>query len=234
MEKLIYLAWKPVADTGEMFRNQLCQQVAPALLAAGARHLRVTVADSAVEAARKLRITSAAPGSCAPDATISFWLDSTRDRDPLELAMRRGCNRINGYLVTESEPLRNTQHIMRPGERTPGMNQVVLLRKPERLTREQWLDTWLNSHTQIALDTQSTFGYRQNIIVRALTPDTAPIDAIVEENFPHEAMTSGHAFYNAVGNDRLYKENREKMFVSVQRFIDFDKLDCLPMSEYNF
>jgi len=49
------------------------------------------------------------------------------------------------------------------------MYQVVLLRKPPRLSHEQWLEIWLGSHTQVAIDTQSTFGYRQNVIVRPLT-----------------------------------------------------------------
>ena len=34
----------------------------------------------------------------------------------------------------------------------------------------------------------------KNVISRAITKDALAIDAIVEENFPPEAMTSAHAF----------------------------------------
>jgi len=232
MEKLVYLCWKPVTlDVDNL--GALLRKLAPSLQASGAKHLRVAIADNTVAPAHKLRIVAAAHQP-PPDALVSFWLDSAQQHEPVETLLRQNSEHISGYLVTESEPLRNTRHRARAGERTPGMNQVVLLRKPARLTRDEWLDVWLNSHTQIAIETQATFGYRQNIVARVLTPDALPVDAIVEENFPAEAMTSGHAFYNAIGNDALYKENQKKMFASVQRFIDLDKLDCLPMSEYNF
>ena len=66
---------------------------------------------------------------------------------------------------------------MRGGEQQP------------RLSYEQWLDIWHNSHTRVAIDTQSTFGYRQNVVVRPLTYLAPPIDAIIEENFPPAAMS---------------------------------------------
>jgi hypothetical protein len=233
MEKLVYLLWKPGTIQSQRFATSL-RVLAPALQAQGASNLCMAFADEDVMPAHKLRIVSAEHQGQPPEALISFWLDSAQRRETAETLLRQNSERMSGYLVTESEPLRNTRHHTHAGERTPGMNQVVLLRKPDRLTREQWLDVWLNSHTHVAIETQATFGYRQNIVVHALTPNALPLDAIVEENFPPEAMTSGHAFYNAVGNDALYKENQKKMFASVQRFIDFDQLDCLPMSEYNF
>jgi hypothetical protein len=233
MEKLVYLLWKPGTIESQGFATSL-RALAAALQAQGASQLRMAFADEDVMPAHKLRIVSAGHQGQPPEALISFWLDSAQRRAPLESLLQSCCAHHSGYLVSESEPLVNTAHRAKPGERTPGMNQVVLLRRPARLAREQWLDVWLNSHTHIAIETQSTFGYRQNIVVHALTPDALPLDAIVEENFPPEAMASGHAFYNAIGNDVLYKANQKKMFASVQRFIDFNQLDCLPMSEYNF
>ena len=234
MEKLIYILWKHPSSTAESFHRELLSVTAPTILSAGAQKIRMMLNDAAVASAKKLQIHSSISQLTPPDALVSFWLNSASDRHDIQAHLALACTRLYGYVVSESEPLLNTRYATAAGERSPGMNQVVLLRKPERLTREQWLDIWLNSHTQIAIDTQSTFGYRQNIVVRSLTPDAAPIDAIVEENFPADAMTSGQAFYNAVGNEALYKENQGKMFASVQRFIDFDKLDCLPMSEYYF
>ena len=56
-------------------------------------------------------------------------------------------------------------------------------------------------------------------------------DAIVEENFPPEAMISDHAFYDAEDDIELGKR-QERMMTSCARFIDFDRIDVVPMSEY--
>ena len=95
------------------------------------------------------------------------------------------------------------------------------------MAREDWLTLWKDSHTQVAIDTQSTFGYRQNLVVRTLGPDTPGCWAIVEENFPPEAMSSQHAFYGA-DSDEVLEANRTAMVESCTRFIDFDKIDVVP------
>jgi hypothetical protein len=53
-----------------------------------------------------------------------------------------------------------------------------------------------------AIEMQSTFGYVRNEVVRALTPDAPPWDAIVEENFPIGALHDPAVFYDAVGDPR--------------------------------
>jgi hypothetical protein len=242
MEKLIYLLWKPQAQNIEAFRDQMVSQLAGQLTQAGAMQLRLAIADPDVEAAQKKRLLSAKLNP-APDALVSFWLNSAGLRQPAEKILADACTAISGYLVTESEPLPNTRHSTSMGQRTAGMNQVVLLRRPARLNAQEWLRLWLEQHTPIAIATQSTFGYRQNVVARVLTDNPLTqelaIDAIVEENFPPAALSSLHAFYNALddqgkNDDTLLRKNQTAMFASVQRFIDLDKLDCLPMSEYNF
>jgi hypothetical protein len=109
---------------------------------------------------------------------------------------------------------------------------VVLLRRPQWLSEAKWLDIWQGSHTGIAIDTQSTFGYRQNRVLQSLSTSGPVIDAIVEENFPPEAMTSPAVFYAADDNPERLQQHIKAMIESCQRFIDFDHLDCLPMSEY--
>ena len=56
----------------------------------------------------------------------------------------------------------------------------------------------------------------------------------MEENFPAAAMSSRPAFYDAVGDDALYEQREQEMMASAMRFIDFDEINCIPMSEYNF
>ena len=229
MEKMIYMVWKRESDAEADFRQRLLGPLAGQLMEAGARRLRVAVADQDVAPAARLRIELTRPPMAG---IISIWADTSVRRRPMEDAIGASVARMAGYLVTESEPIVNTRHVVPDGRRTPGMCQVVALGKPPRLSYEHWLEIWLGSHTQVAIDTQSTFGYRQNVIVRPLTYAAPPCDAIIEEHFPAEAMTDQSVFYDAVGDDAKRKANRKAMNESCARFIDFDKIDVLPMSDY--
>jgi hypothetical protein len=229
MEKMVYLVWKREIDTEAVFRQKLLERVSRQIVDAGAHQLRIGVVDEGVTAAASLRIEATKPPI---SGVICIWADTSVRRRPFENAIQASVSRMAGYLVTESEPIVNTKHVAADGQRTPGMYQVVLLRKPPRLSREQWLEVWLGSHTQVAIDTQSTFGYRQNVVVRPLTYAAPKYDAIVEELFPAEAMTDPMVFYNAVGDEAKRKQHEKAMIDSVVRFIDFDKMDRIPMSEY--
>ena len=71
------------------------------------------------------------------------------------------------------------------------------------------------------------------MVVRALTYAAPHYDAIVEENFPAAAMSSQQAFYAAEGDEPKYRANLKAMIDSCVRFIDFDRIDVIPTSEYN-
>ncbi|MEP5766389.1 MAG: hypothetical protein ABJ308_17445 [Halieaceae bacterium] len=225
MEKILYPVWKPDALDPDAFRELLLQEVAPALVQAGVRGLRISVVDSEVAAAAGLRQETL---GAALDAMLSVWLDSSVYRQEVESIIAARVARMDGYLVTESEPLKSGTA---EGERTSGMAQVVFLQRPERLSEVEWLDIWHGSHTQVAIETQSTFGYRQNVVARALTAGAPVIDAIIEENFPAAAMTSQQAFFG-VSTDEELQANLSAMVDSCARFIDFDKINVVPTSEY--
>jgi hypothetical protein len=226
---MMYMVWKHDSDSEAGFRRKLLDELSPQLIGLGARGLRISVVDEDVAPAAPLRIECTKPPIAG---IICIWVDTSVRRRPFEDAVQAAVARMAGYLVTESEPIVNTKHAVPDAKRTPGMCQVVLLRKPPRLNYEHWLEIWLGSHTQVAIDTQSTFGYRQNVIVRPLTYAAPPYDAIIEELFPAEAMTDPMVFYDAVSDEAKRKRNRKAMIESIVRFIDFDKMDCLPMSEY--
>jgi hypothetical protein len=231
MEKLLYPVWKDSAIASDEFGRQLTEELAPKLKQLGCKKLRISVIDSTVAPAMTRLTENSGP---AMDAMISVWVDSSVYRQPFEQAIDQYVSRKIGYLVTESEPLVNDNAPRNEHNRVEGMCHVVFLTHPPRLSYEHWLDIWHNSHTQIAIDTQSTFGYRQNVIVRPLTYGAPPFDAIIEENFPAAAMESEHVFYEAEGDDEKYQKNAKAMMDSVMRFIDFDKIDIIPTSEYLF
>jgi hypothetical protein len=229
MEKLAYLLWKPEAASGDAFRDQLLGPAAKALLAAGALKLQINASDSAVAPAAPMRLMNTRP---LPDALVTLWLHTHLDRKGAERALASAAPRIAGYLVLDSEPIVNSQQRAREGERTPGYSQLALIQRPPRLDAEHWLQIWQGTHTRVAKETQSTFRYVQNAVVRTLTYGAARFDAIVEECFPAAAMTSQHAFYDAIGDDAKLEANRKRMLESSGRFIDFDRIDVIPMSEY--
>ncbi len=229
MEKILYPVWKNETESTSDFNRKLLGEVSDELIKLGVRELRINVIDEAVAPAEPLRIIASKPPI---DGLISMWVDTAIKRQPLEEVIEKAVARMVGYLVTESVPMVDRITAVNDGERVPGMNSVVFLTKPSRLSYEDWLTIWHGSHTQIAIDTQWTFGYKQNVIVRPLTYAAPPYDAIIEENFPDEAMTDPQAFYDAVGDEEKRQKHEQEMIESCMRFIDFDKLDRILMSEY--
>lgn len=231
MEKVMYALWKPDGQSPDAFRDTLLETLAPALVALeGVHSLRICAADSAVAPAAGRRMVCQDPH---PDSVVSLWVDFAGAASRWEPMIEALVARQAAYLVAEAEPLVNQEaHPTAPGERMHGMCHVVFMSPPEDMDYQDWLAVWKDSHTQIAIDTQSTFGYRQNLVLRMLTDGAHACHAIVEENFPPEAMTDDHAFYATGGDEKVLKANMTAMMESCARFIDFAKIDVIPMSEY--
>ena len=101
------------------------------MLETGVHGLRVAVVDEAVSPAQSLRQEKLCD---APAAMLSIWLDSAWRREPIETLISSYSRRFRGYAVAESAPLVAEE---KAGERVAGMNQVVFLQRPARLSREQ-------------------------------------------------------------------------------------------------
>lgn len=198
--------------------------------------IRYAVVDADVVAAKPLVIINTAHPK---DAIISVWRENMLGLEHFFAAIQALGTNYQQYAVMEIRPI-NIEQL--PG-RVEGMCQIAFLQKPPRLDHQQWLDIWLKSHTKVAIDTQSTFSYRQNIVVLADALIDATVasdverlwpicDAIVEENFPDAAMTDRAAFFNSASDEKRYKENERRMIESCMQFIDFNRFDCVPMSEY--
>lgn len=230
MEKVIYLLWRDPRSSRAEFGERLRREFAPRLMELGALGLQLNIADEAVSAA--------APTVCATrpqmEAFVSVWLRTANAdrRQPIDELIGRAAARVVAYLVTESQPIVNTRYPPKPGERTEGFAQVALLQRPPRLSYEHWLEIWLGSHTQVAIETQDTFLYVQNVVTRALTFDAPRYDAIVEEGFPPAAFGNPHAFYGAAGDEEKFLRHRTIMRDSSKRFIDLNRLDVVQTSQY--
>jgi hypothetical protein len=231
MEKAIYVMWRPPGTDGPAFAAGVRHELAAQLLAVGARGLQLNLVDEDVLPAWGGRLALAHQ---PPDGVLSLWLDSASPaaRRPYEEIMAGYTARLAGYLVTESEPLRNTTHPPQAGQRTWGFAQIAFLRRPAALTVDEFLERWLEGQTAVAVETQSTFRYVQNVVSRPLTPEDPPLAGIVEECFPIEAMTDLHSFYDAVGDDERLAKNMERMMDSVGRFSDPGQIEVIWTSQF--
>lgn len=233
MEKLVYLLWKPPADSAERYAQQMRVSTIPAIQALGATRVTASLEDAEVAAGEGLRITSVGEGANAPKSgMISFWLEESQHRAGIEDALRQASDRIAGYLVVESRPL-----VVEPTGsevRIPGFSTVTCISRRSDLADEEFRRIWHTEHRACAIETQSTFGYTRNEIVRALTPDAPSWAAVVEENFPIEALTDSNAFFDAPGDKDRANANAKRMFETCARFLDLSQVDRTACSEYRF
>lgn len=229
MEKLVYVLWKRESDGDGEFVSRLLGDTADRLRALGVHGLSMNLVDEAAIRVQTSRITHLDPPI---SGTVSFWLDSADARAPYEEALAAVTGRSAGYLVVESVPIVNRTHTAPLGERTPGINMVALIERPERLSWEAWIEHWHGHHRVVAIETQCTFLYVRNVVVRALTPDAPPWSGIVEEGFPEEAVTDPMLWYRAGGSPEKLQENMGRMIESVRAFLDIERVESHPTSEY--
>jgi hypothetical protein len=186
MEKLIYLLWKETSEDTAAFNASLLGSMQRKLTALGAARLQVHIVDEVVAAGAHLRFEKMRP---MPSAMVSFWLNAAYGKAPFEEVLEAWAPRIAGYAVSEATVLPIAE--ARPdGERIPGFSQIAMFRKLPGITREGFLNIWTRDQSKVGPETQETFYYGQNIVVRAVTPDAPPLDGIVDECYPIEALTA--------------------------------------------
>jgi len=231
MEKIACVLWKPAGVADDVFGKSL-RAAAPELSRLGAVSLRVNVVDEHVAAGAAVRVGKMDPPKAG---FVTFWLDEADAvRGALLDALAAQASRVAAYLVVESIPLKNTTQLAPPGERTPGFNAVTGIVPKDGLTYEDFIHRWHAEHRKVALETQSTFAYVRNEIVRALTPDAPKWAAVVEESFPIEALTDQAVWYAAAGSPEKLERHRRRMIESCLAFLALDRVDSHPMSEYVF
>lgn len=227
MEKVIVVLRAGTAD--DPWVDELIGPVATELLGLGPTGLTLNVTDFSVRESLMTLTTLDPPAR----GFVSLWVDQhygEQVRAALDV-LRPYCDHLAAYLVTESVPLRLPASPA--GERLPGLANVALLRRPPHLDEATWLARWLVEHTPVAIDTQSTFGYLQNYVVRPLTLGAPRVSAIVEELFPIEAVHSVRAFFGALDDTDL-AERLSRMVASTAAFGANVDVDTVPTGRYVF
>jgi hypothetical protein len=217
------------ADADEAWCNRLRDDVAAEILDMDVPGLVVNVRDDAVRDSL-MTLTTLDPPVVG---FVTVWTQQSYGDQVGSVIARldKECDDVAAYLVTESVPL--PAPVTKPGERTPGLANIALLRRPSDLDDATWRQRWHIDHTPVAIATQSTFGYTQNAVVHALTPGAPVINAIVEELFPIEATSDLHAFFGAADDDDL-RDRMERMVASTAAFGANRDVDTVPTSRYVF
>ena len=217
------------ADAGDQWAERLRGPVVDALLDLNPPGLTLHVRDAPVRDSLMTLTTLDPP----VQAFVTIWTQQhygEQIQAALEV-LSAEADRMAAYLVTESVPLPPPASL--PGQRTPGLANIALLRRPADLAEPAWRTHWLRDHTPVAIATQSTFGYVQNYVVHPLTSDAPPVAAIVEELFPIEAVGSLQAFFGAADDEDL-KDRMGRMVDSVAAFGANVDIDTVPTSRYVF
>lgn len=227
MEKVIAVLMR--ADANDDWCARQRGPVADALLGLGVPGLSVNVRDSEVRHSLMTLTTLDPPVA----AVVSLWTQQCYG-DQMGAALdllAKECEQLGAYLVTESVPL--AAPAVQSGTRTPGLANIALLRRPGTLDQAAWLTRWQHDHTSVAIETQSTFGYTQNWVVRTLTEGAPGIAGIVEELFPAEAITDLKAFFGAADDSDL-QDRLSRMVASTTAFGANENIDTVPTSRYLF
>jgi hypothetical protein len=225
MEKVIVLLRDHEGD--EQWCANLRGTIADEILALGVAGLAVNVRDDAVRASL-MTLTTLDPPVVA---VVSIWTHQSYGTqvDGAIRLLSYQCASVAAYLVTESTPM--APQVDEIGQRTVGLANIALLRRPDRLDHETWLRCWQQDHTPVAIETQSTFGYTQNVVWRALTPGAPTIDGIVEELFPAGAVSDLTVFFGAA-DDADLQHRMSRMIDSTSAFGANENIDTVPTSRY--
>ncbi len=229
MEKLVYLCWDRPSRSPNDVRAQFLDDLAPRLLALGARGLQIDLDDGDAQVASMVPV----PGDELPvRACVSLWLDAHDSRAPFEEVLGDAGVRRAGYLVTESMYRDYDDRDWPDGTRSPGIITLTVFDKPAGADDETFYGHWYGHQSPMSEQMQPRVRYVRNAVVRALTPGAPRYRAIVEEAWPSvESMTNLHTFFGASTDEEL-GENVRVMLDSTKLLYDPATMRNYTMSEY--
>ena len=240
MKKYIFLLWDAPGSDPANRRRKLLDQCAPELLALDPIGLQINICDEHAQ------VPSPAPTPAFSEAFIAqvnVWLEDAQEDQRLvfEDVLRRAGFQLHGFAVEEwlytdygEHPQADAAYSRNwsDGERSPGILAVTLLRKPKRLSKEQWLQRWFGRQSPMSERMQPRARYVRHIVDHAISPGAEPIDGIVEEDWPSiEHVKNPKLFYGAdswLGVAR----NMGIMLHSVTRILNLFNITTVMMSEY--
>lgn len=203
----------------ERVGHALLAEAVPRLVSLDTLALTIDTLDPTID------ISRSAASSADPEFTglVSVWVDSVDLRGPIQEALLVDQVRIDGYLVTESMPLRYPDRDWPDGETTPGPVLLTLFTQPDGLTDDAFFARWHGSHTPLSFEIHPLWRYERNVVVRRLTLGAPPWRGIVKESFRRvEDLTDPMRLFSADGDADRMKDNARRSLEDGARFLDLD------------
>ena len=114
------------------------------------------------------------------------------------------------------------------GETFPGTLQLCCFERAQGLSDRALEQIWFHEHAPVAVATQNTVGYRQNLVLRS---SHDPLDGIVEELFPITAADSLTAFFADGDDEEKMLAHINVLTKSSERVLNLEKSSVIHMTE---
>lgn len=219
MEKIVVLLAGSGAGSSAEALGDLTGDAAEQLRHRGASRIQVNVVDDSLGRPHGI---DPAPGSIEVGAMLSYWVAAAGEHGVHGDVLHSIAGQKSGwygYVVAESVQLAGPPPPPE-GSRSSGFTQIVPLSVPGGISWAEWRRRWQGSHTAVAIETQSSFRYVQNLVVRPLDERAPAFAAVVEESFPLAAASDPAVFYDAEGDHERLAANSRRMMESCATFID--------------
>ena len=205
------------ADVPTSLLSEITGPVAAELRRMGASRMQLNVVDPSLGLPHGI---APSPDVLQLAAMVSYWAPAAGEEGRHhDLLPRFEGARWYGYLVAEALQLAGPP-APQGGARCTGFTQVVPLTVPAGMSWAEWRRRWQGSHTAVAIETQSSFRYVQNVVVRALDERAPAFAAVVEESFPLAAASDTAVFYDAEGDPARLERHSALMLKSCATFMD--------------
>lgn len=227
MEKVVHLLRTRPSHDRAALREAVLDAVG-GLGAVGGRDTSVHVADDTVGIAGPMPCPD---GELPLRAAVSTWVDA-HDLSDVSSVLAGVAERCDGYLVTESVWSEYGQRRGEPrdwpaGQRTPGVTTVAVVRRNPLLDERTFRELWYGRQSPMSEAAQPRVRYVRNTVCHPVTPGAPPLDGIVMESWPGEAVVDDlMAFHN---DDA---ENLTVMMDTVGRLFEMSELRSVAMAEY--
>lgn len=235
MNKYIYLLWARTEMEPAERRRILLEDCAPKLDKAGAAGIIMNIADE------HATTPSPAPKPLFSEpfvAQVNIWTDNEITRLSCQDILRAGGFELHGYRVDEwlytdyGENEHERARDWPDGERSPGILAVTLLKRPNRVSREKWMQRWFGHQSPMSEWMQPRSRYVRNIVEEIIIPGTDAYDGIVEEAWPSgEHVTNPKLFYGAKNWFQVIM-HMGIMLKSVMRILNMWNITTVMLSEY--
>ena len=235
MHKLIYLLWGP-RGLDRALASSVLVSLAPRLLDAGAAQLGLDVIDPE----SKLRSpTLSLPWEMELCGLVNAWVEELTAHDRLAACLQGAVGwRVAGYRVEETvyTDYGDNRHAAPrdwpDGQRSPGIVQVTLLRRPRRLPPEEWLRRWHGTMSPVSEAIQPRTRYVRNLVLEALTPGAPRWDGVTEEAWPSARHVKRQFLYFGADSAWQLAVNTARILRAVTGFLHIWEIRSAMMGEY--